>query len=197
MRALLVRYEDLKIAYKLPLIVVGCCLLVAVSLTIASIIQATSSLRTNEAAQIETVGANRAHALSTYLASIEEDLALVADLPFTLEALRTFDAGWKAQEGDPTQIFQRLYIENNPHPTGSKENLDAADDGSLYSRAHAAFHPWFRNFLRTRGYYDIFLFNPQGDLIYTVFKELDYATNLVTGEYRATELGSAFRVARD
>ena len=34
-----------------------------------------------------------------------------------------------------------------------------------------------------------------GSLIYTVFKELDYATNLMTGEYSETDLGNAFRAA--
>ena len=37
----------------------------------------------------------------------------------------------------------------------------------------------------------------EGDLIYTVFKELDYATNLQSGEFRDTDLGNAFRAARD
>jgi len=30
-----------------------------------------------------------------------------------------------------------------------------------------------------------------------VFKELDYATNVVSGEYKDTDLGNAFRAARD
>jgi len=98
-------------------------------------------------------------------------------------------------EGDPQSTLQRLYIEENPHPTGSKENLDAASDGSAYSQAHARYHPWLRQFLRERGYYDIFLFSPSGDLVYSVFKELDYATNLQVGEYRDTGLGDAFRAA--
>jgi len=85
----------------------------------------------------------------------------------------------------------------NPHPTGQKENLDAADDDSTYSDVHALYHPWFRQFLRERGYYDIFLFDLDGNLIYTVFKELDYATNLNTGKWRDTDLGNAFRAARD
>ena len=40
-----------------------------------------------------------------------------------------------------------------------------------------------------------FLFAPNGDLVYTVFKELDYATNLNTGEWKDSDLGNAFHVA--
>ena len=83
-----------------------------------------------------------------------------------------------------------------PHPTGEKDELDRAADASDYTKAHARFHPWFRTFLRERGYYDLFLFDPEGNCIYTVFKELDYATNLITGPWRDTDLGRVFRAAR-
>ncbi len=51
--------------------------------------------------------------------------------------------------------------------------------------------------MRARGYYDIFLFDADGNLVYTVFKESDFATNLVTGPWKDSDLGSAFRAARD
>lgn len=107
--------------------------------------------------------------------------------------------GWNAlkTQGNPEEILQRLYIEDNPNPTGSKEVLDYAKDGSVYSQVHKEYHHWFRHFLRQRDYYDIFLFAPNGDLVYTVFKELDYATNLNTGEWKDSDLGNAFRAARD
>jgi len=93
--------------------------------------------------------------------------------------------------------LQDLYITSNPHPTGSKDELDSAKDGSTYSMIHQQYHPYFRTFLRDRGYYDIFLLDVNGNLIYSVFKELDYATNLTTGKYADTDLGNAFRAARD
>ena len=143
------------------------------------------------------VAEGRRDALADYLASIKDDLAVVATNPFTLQALNALDAGWSQLGEGQRQTLQRLYIEDNPHPTGSKEQLDFAPDGSAYSTAHASYHPWFRDFLNARGYYDIFLFNLDGDLVYTVFKELDYATNLRVGEYRNTDLGHAFRAAAD
>ena len=84
-----------------------------------------------------------------------------------------------------------------PTPVGEKDNLDKADDGSDYSSFHRQYHPWFRQFQRERGYYDIFLFDKDGNLVYTVFKETDYATNVVTGEWKDTDLGRAFRAARN
>jgi len=65
--------------------------------------------------------------------------------------------------------LQTQYINKNPYPTGSKEKLDFAPDGSRYSDVHGEFHPYLRTVLQDRGYYDIFLFNTEGDLIYSVF----------------------------
>ncbi len=67
--------------------------------------------------------------------------------------------------GDPGDRLRALYIEDNPHPTGQKENLDFASDGSAYSGVHADYHPWLRTFLRDRGYYDIFLIDTDGNLV--------------------------------
>lgn len=39
------------------------------------------------------------------------------------------------------------------------------------------------------GYYDLFMINPDGYCFYTVVKEDDYQTNLVTGKYKDTNLG--------
>ena len=50
--------------------------------------------------------------------------------------------------------LQKAYIEDNPHPTGKKEQLDAADGGTFYNVTQRKYHPWFRRFLRARGYYD-------------------------------------------
>lgn len=87
-------------------------------------------------------------------------------------------------------ILQDLYIASNPHPTGSKSALDFAPDNSSYSLSHSRYHPIFRNYLERFGYYDIFLIDAKtGDMLYSVFKEVDFATNLLTGEYSKTNFG--------
>ena len=80
--------------------------------------------------------------------------------------------------------LQHLYISGNDHPTGKKSLLDDARDGSDYSKVHALYHPILRNFLEKFGYYDIFLLDATtGDMLYSVFKEVDFATSLLNGKY--------------
>jgi methyl-accepting chemotaxis protein len=100
------------------------------------------------------------------------------------------------QFDDPTVALQYYYIRANQNPLGSKNNLDQADDGSRYSRIHKQYHPIIRDFLEKFGYYDIFLVHPQtGKIVYSVFKELDYATSLINGPYAQSDIGEAFRRA--
>ena len=94
--------------------------------------------------------------------------------------------------------LQEQYIAENPHPTGGKHRLDAATDGSEYSAVHRTYHPIIRSFLERFGYYDIFLIDHEtGHIVYSVFKEVDFATSLLTGPYRETNFAAAFRRARD
>src|SRR6185369_6452381 len=95
---------------------------------------------------------------------------------------------------DIAMNLQYQYIAGNPHALGAKNNLDRANDGSRYSELHAAIHPFLRTALRQFGLYDIFLVEPRnGTIVYTVFKELDFATSLVNGPFTKTKLGDAFR----
>ena len=92
--------------------------------------------------------------------------------------------------------LQYQYISNNPNPLGSKEDLDAAPDGTKYSQLHGKFHPIVRSYLRKFEYYDIFLCDLEsGDIVYSVYKEMDYTTSLRDGPYAKTNFGEAFRLA--
>lgn len=92
--------------------------------------------------------------------------------------------------------LQYYYIKNNPNKLGSKHLLDRSDDDSTYSEYHGQVHPFFREYLEKFGYYDIFLVDSEsGNIVYSVFKELDFATSLIDGAFAQTGLGEAFRKA--
>ncbi|WP_440905970.1 methyl-accepting chemotaxis protein [Catenovulum sp. SX2] len=90
--------------------------------------------------------------------------------------------------------LQYQYIWKNPHPLGSKNNLHNLLDGSDYAAVHAQHHAVFNNVLNRFGYYDIFIVEPvKGHIVYSVFKELDFATSLLTGPYKNTNFAGTFR----
>lgn len=135
--------DNVKIAKKLPIIIVLCALLSTAIIGTISYHKAREAVIHSEETKLIALQETRGKQLDGYLDSIREDLLSVAQNPFTLEALESFESAWgeAALQGSPTEILQRLYIDDNPHPTGEKENLDYAHDGSSYSRAHAAYHP--------------------------------------------------------
>jgi len=180
------------IAFRIPAIIISVALVSIFAAAGVSLHLLSDSYRTQTERALRQFGEIEAKSLRDYLGTIERDLVLLARNELTATALKELAAAYAAL---PTakDALQKLYITDNPHPTGQKEKLDAAPDGSAYSKLHARFHPWLREFLQTGGYYDIFLFNPSGDLVYTVFKELDYATNMNTGQWRDTDLARAFK----
>jgi methyl-accepting chemotaxis protein len=94
------------------------------------------------------------------------------------------------------RIAQFMYIASNPEPVGSKDALTASPLVSDYNTLHAAFHPVARKIRVLTGVYDIFLISPEGDLVYSVYKETDFGTNLVSGPYADSGLAEAFRQGR-
>ncbi len=192
------RLSDIKSSIKTPIIMV---LIAALNVAVVSYIAVSQSedmaaIMTEEKTAAVEDGV-REH-LMTYLTSIGEDLVINADSDYVRQALRSFRVGWedlKAQ--DKTTYLHKEYIEDNPNPLGEKHLMDFAPDGSLYSTIHSKFHPWFRKLLNEREYYDIFIFDERGNLLYTVFKELDYATNMYDGEWKDTDLALMYKTVKD
>ena len=95
---------------------------------------------------------------------------------------------------DNTVLMQNYYIAQNPYPLGKKEKYLSAKDNSQWSKIHKKYHPTFRQFLEKYSYYDIFLVDTQsGHIVYSVFKEIDFATSLKDGPFKDTNLASAYR----
>ena len=127
---------------------------------------------------------------------LKVDLFSAAQDAMTNEAVRALQRAWDEIDGPRrTAVLQLAYTTNNPYPVGSKDELERAAGPLTYHAVHERYHAHFRSFIRSKGYYDLFLVTLQGDCIYTVFKELDYATNLLSGEWASSGLGKAFRAA--
>jgi class 3 adenylate cyclase len=101
--------------------------------------------------------------------------------------------------------LQHRYMVANPNPVGKKLLLDVPDESapsgtarSAYDQAHQRFHGLFARMMNTMQMYDLFLIDDRtGQILYTVQKEPDFATNLQTGPYRESVLAKAFRAVRD
>jgi methyl-accepting chemotaxis protein len=90
--------------------------------------------------------------------------------------------------------LQTVFAVDNPNPVGLKEQLDTPPIDFGYGRIHGQFHPGFEKAQKLSGYYDIFLIDTESDtVIYSVFKELDFATKLAGNSISAkSKLAEAY-----
>jgi PAS domain S-box-containing protein len=68
---------------------------------------------------------------------------------------------------------------------------------SEYDSASKKYGPTLTQLKEYYGYYDLFLVSMNGDVVYTVAREPDFATNLLTGPYKNENVAEAFKSARE
>lgn len=183
-----------KIGVRLPFI-----MSVLVAVTIVVMVVANSFLTQRIIARaadgkLESVATLKSKRVESLLKNIDRDLRLRASDPATRTALIALADGFQSLE-NATEVLQRVYIEDNEHPLGEKDLLVSADTGSSYGFIHAIYHPALDNLQNEMDYYDVFLFDTEGNLVYSVFKENDYATNMLDGEWKDSGLADSFRGA--
>ncbi|MFV1543532.1 MULTISPECIES: methyl-accepting chemotaxis protein [Phaeobacter] len=185
----------LRLAYKLPLFIVGFGVLItAAFVTISSVALQNAAMKHAEQ-QFHAMTEDRRVALRALMEGIEADASTLATIPSTATALEWFTMTWDGIEGDAQKVLRNAYVDANPNKAGEKHLLNRGVGDSPYHMHHARFHPSLTAVLQNKGYYDVFLINPAGDIVYSVTKEADYASNLVDGAYAASGLGKAFRSA--
>jgi class 3 adenylate cyclase len=96
------------------------------------------------------------------------------------------------------RYLQYHYTAANPHPYGEKQNLnEAPDDATAYGKTHADLHKFFARAVKIFGFEDMMLVDADTlDIIYSYEKTSELGTNLETGPYANTLLGSKVRAMR-
>ena len=188
-------WNALPISRKLPLVIATLCVVASVSVAIVSYLDFRRNIFQQSQESLEVLTESRADALVTWFENLGGDVSALGRDPTVVSAVNAFNSSFNLMIDSAG--LQQAYIANNPHPVGQKQLLDQAPESIPYHFQHGQFHPFFRQIKETVGYYDIFLFNLNGDLMYSVFKEPDYATNFVEGAFNDTGLAQAFLDARE
>ncbi len=86
--------------------------------------------------------------------------------------------------GQAATYLQYYYLATNVAAPEAKADLEFARDDSEYSTYHAEYHPWLRNLITELNFDDLYLVDfESGDIVYSVQKKIDFATNLQSGAY--------------
>ncbi len=124
------KLANMKISHKITFLAMGFILMCGVVGGIASYIIAKNSRLEEVKKQLHSIELRGNEQLQAYLNSIKEDMEILSESPTIHKAAVEFTEAWEMLGGGQKEQLQRLYIKDNPNPTGEKEKLDYAKDGS-------------------------------------------------------------------
>ncbi len=94
------------------------------------------------------------------------------------------------------KTLQHAFIVENPFENSFKVDLEKTPNAEGYSDVHQKYHADFRELLKDFSFYDLFLVDLDGNVVYSVVKELDFAVNLLRAPFNKTGLSQAFKQAK-
>ncbi|SEQ27808.1 Methyl-accepting chemotaxis protein [Devosia sp. YR412] len=193
---------QLKIAQKLPLALVGSALLVSAGVGLASYQIGLGTVQDQRNQSMEASLTTAVSLVSDYYDSAEVDLRLFVQRSDTVTAMKNLTRSLEElrmglAERAALQL-QTAYVTENPDPDDRASVDSVGAKGATYDAPHKRFHPGFRTLVQERQYSDVLLISTAGDVVYSVAKNTDFATNVLTdGDMAATGLGAAFAAAKD
>ena len=90
------------------------------------------------------------------------------------------------------KLVQQIMIYENPNDVNNRMKLDRAKHICSYCTTHAQYHHQFRSIMEKLHLKDIYLIDNEGNVLYSVSKEMDLGLNLKEGYIKDTGLGKLF-----
>lgn len=192
---ILKRFSQAKLYIRLPILIVASLITCLIASTSIYLIQFRNEVKNFAEEQTRGIADQTEGYLIAWAETLSNNLNLLASERTTIHALRQFQNTMTSGFAPSIEEVRDTYISNNPYPLGERDEFTGPEETNWYDRDHAQFHDHFRQINEKSGYYDLFLITPDGMVIYSVYKEDDFATNVETGPYQDTGLGDAFRAA--
>lgn len=181
----------MRISKKLPIAAAVLTVLTISTSNIASLVISSDVVSQQSFQTLEAITDGRRDQLQIYLRGIREEIGELASDKRVKRAFKSINLGWGNVKTDQQSELQQRYITNNPNPEGEKELLDTAENDG-YDSSHKQYHPEFREFTNSNGFQDMYLINNEGDVIYSVKKQSDFAVNLTSAEWSETGLAKVW-----
>jgi hypothetical protein len=116
----------------------------------------------------------------------------------TRATMRGLTQAWdEIPGGRPADVLQTAFVIDNPYPREVLTKASALGFGlQSYNDAHEPFHIFAKSLVDRYRYYDVFLIDTRGNVVYSYFKEPDFASNLQSSNTAPTRtLAKSFREA--
>jgi hypothetical protein len=183
----------LTLSLRISIIVVAAALVAGLAVAVVDYRQASHELRQEAEEKLLALLQARTITVSEFLESIQRDLRIQATNPFVIEALSHFLAARADLGADANAKLHEAYVTKNPFPVAQRSRFEPAGDTSSYGVAHHRFHAQLRNFTDRYGFRDMLLLDLDGNVVYSVKKRDDFASNLTEAPHQAGGLARVHR----
>ncbi len=195
MTRLLKFWNNMRLGRKLPLSIAAPTIFLTLASGFFFAWEAGQALKANREAAYATLLEERKEALENWVAGLRSQTRTLVASKAVETALRDFSNGFYSLGDTPGSYLRAAYGEGNPNPAGERYKLLDAKDKSAWSIRHKMNHTGFVTFLEEQGFLDAYLLDVQGNMVYSVHKNEDFALNYLDGPYTDSGLGQAFRTA--
>ncbi len=155
--------SGISLGYKLIFIMLAVSLIPLAILGFLTINQSSDALQTGNFDQLSAVRTIKSNQIESFLAERQGDITVLSNTPVIIEALNQFDQGF-----------------------------DEGLNSEGYNNVQAEYKEYFEMYVEEYSYYDLFLINTTGDIIYTEAQESDLGQNLKNGSLSSSNLAQAF-----
>ncbi len=180
------------IARTLPALIVLTALAVGGAIAFVALGNAEHAMRAAAVARLESLKDSRRLAVAEYIANLENDIVGASQRSIVRWSLQSMATEFGAFDAEARARIIDAYTKNNPYPGDYRAALEDAGDESAYSGAHRNLHRELQQWIIQSGVYDVLLVDTRGNVVYTVDKEKDFGTNLISGEFADTTAARAF-----
>lgn len=192
--------SNVKISVKLPAIIV---ILALASILITGLLAYTKSadnMRIAADDSMQTLIDSRTHSIMSLMEGIHQDLGILSSNQMVKDALVELAVDYEdigAEYGDATAFLQKEYIEDNSNSASERDKLTRGQSEDAYHDTHERYHAWFQPLAKSRAYHDLFIVDAKGNVIYSVYKAHDFATNLEKGKWKDTDFAKIFKEIKE
>ena len=187
--------KRMPLAVKLPAVMIGLTLLTLGVTTGLNHFVTSGAITKTTKSGLHGLQVERADAIGRWFEEVETFVATQSGSPTVAKAVAEFSRSWTMLGPDAGSRIRGAFSDGERVTEKKEGGQPSMNSSSFYESLNRSFHPYFEGLMNGYGFYDIFLFSPDGDVIYSVVKEPDFATNFVSGQWSATGLGQAFRDA--
>lgn len=185
----------MRITLKIPFFIISASITVALGVGAASYYTASKQFKYLAEERLTALAQIKSQEFGVYLKFISNNVQILSKNKITLRAIGAFNLAWKQSPVDSQDVLRRTYAAGSSGLSHTGNEIIKTYRNTAYEISHKQYHPKLQSYLELYDGEDIFLFDLEGNLVYSVLKNREYATNLNTGQWKDTNLGKAFRAA--